>query len=127
MLHIPSLAQNLISISIMSDAGIHTIFDKDSCKMVRREMVLMRGMRIGTLYKLMERTDSNSCYHMVVLETYEISSCLFDSTRLLHQWLGYIDKKGLRPMHIKCMVEGFPNCSLEFHFYEHCSMENRIM
>ena len=40
VLHIPGLDQNLISVSKMGDAGV---FEKDSCKMVRAMMVLMRG------------------------------------------------------------------------------------
>jgi hypothetical protein len=42
--HIPKLARNLISISKMSDAGVHTIFEKETCKMVQGAMVLMRGV-----------------------------------------------------------------------------------
>jgi hypothetical protein len=34
VLHIPGLERNIISVSKMSDAGVHTIFEKDSCKMV---------------------------------------------------------------------------------------------
>jgi hypothetical protein len=59
VLHIPSLERNLIYVSKMSDAGVHTLFHKDSCKMVRGEMVLMRGVRIGTQYKLLGDVDSN--------------------------------------------------------------------
>ena len=44
VLHIPVLARNLISITIMSDAGVHIVFEKDTCKMVWGAMVLMRGV-----------------------------------------------------------------------------------
>ena len=52
VLHIPALARNLISVSKMDDAGVKTVFEKDTCKMVRGELILMRGVWIGTLYKL---------------------------------------------------------------------------
>eukprot|EP00253_Pinus_taeda_P002527 PITA_02527 len=52
VLHIPALARNLISVSKLDDAGVKTVFEKDTCKMVRGALVLMRGVRIGTLYKL---------------------------------------------------------------------------
>ena len=39
----------MISVSKMSDAGVHTIFERDTCNMVRGAMVFMRGSRIGTL------------------------------------------------------------------------------
>ena len=41
VLHIPALARNLISVSKMDDAGVKTVFDKDTCKMVRGALVLM--------------------------------------------------------------------------------------
>ena len=34
VLHIPALARNLISASKMDDAGVKTVFEKDTCKMV---------------------------------------------------------------------------------------------
>ena len=49
VLHIPPLARKLISVSKMDDAGVKTVFKKDSCKMVREALVLMRGVRTGTL------------------------------------------------------------------------------
>jgi hypothetical protein len=45
VLHIPGLERNLIFVSKMSDAGVHTLFQKDSCKMVRGAMVLMKGVQ----------------------------------------------------------------------------------
>ena len=44
VLHIPGLARNLISVSKMADVGVKTIFEKDRCKMIQGEMVLMRGV-----------------------------------------------------------------------------------
>jgi hypothetical protein len=68
VLHIPSLARNLIYVSKMSDPGVHTLFQKDSCKMVRGAMVLMRGVRIGTLYNLLGNVDSTGCNNIVAPE-----------------------------------------------------------
>eukprot|EP00253_Pinus_taeda_P030297 PITA_30297 len=34
VLHIPTLARNLISVSKLDDAGVKTVFEKDTCKMV---------------------------------------------------------------------------------------------
>ena len=42
VLHIPALAKNLISISKLDDVGVKTVFEKDTCKMVRGALVLMR-------------------------------------------------------------------------------------
>ena len=49
VLHIPRLERNIISINRMSDVGVHTIFEKDSCKMVHGAMVVMRGAHVGML------------------------------------------------------------------------------
>jgi hypothetical protein len=34
VLHIPRLARNLIFVSKMDDAGVKTIFEKETCRMV---------------------------------------------------------------------------------------------
>ena len=52
VLYIPALARNMISVSKLDDAGVNTVFEKDTYKMVWGALVLMRGVRIGTLYKL---------------------------------------------------------------------------
>jgi hypothetical protein len=46
-----------------------------------------------------------------------------------HQRLGHIREKGLRVLHDKCMVEGMPNCSLDFDLCEHCvyGKKNRVI
>jgi hypothetical protein len=44
VLHILGLTRNLISISNISDVGVHTLFQKDSHKMVRGVMVSMKGV-----------------------------------------------------------------------------------
>jgi hypothetical protein len=46
VLHIPKLARSLISVSKLDDAGVDTVFGKNTCKMVRGEMVLMRGVGV---------------------------------------------------------------------------------
>jgi hypothetical protein len=43
VLHIPGLERNIISVKKMSDVGVYTILEKDSCKMVQGTIVLMRG------------------------------------------------------------------------------------
>jgi hypothetical protein len=66
VLHIPKLDKRLISVSKLDDVGVNTIFGKNTCKMVRGAMVLMRGVRCGTLYKLLGSTYSNRCNSSIV-------------------------------------------------------------
>jgi hypothetical protein len=66
VLHIPYLAKSLISISKLDDVGVDTLLGKGTCKMVRGAMVLMRGVRCGTLYKLLGSTYTGGCNNFVV-------------------------------------------------------------
>jgi hypothetical protein len=68
VLHIPKLARSVISVRTLDDAGVNTVLGKGACKMVRGAMVLMRGVRCGTLYKLLGRTYTNECNRFVVPE-----------------------------------------------------------
>jgi hypothetical protein len=68
VLHILKLARSLIFVSKMDDARVDTVFGKNTCKMVRGEMVLMRGFRCGTLYKLLGNTYTNGCNISIVPE-----------------------------------------------------------
>ena len=52
VVHIPTLAKNMISVIKLDDAGVKAVFEKDNYKMVRGALVLMWGVRTGTLYKL---------------------------------------------------------------------------
>jgi hypothetical protein len=131
-LHIPKLDRSLISVSNLDDAGVDTAFGKNTCKMVRGAMVLMRGFRCGNLYKLLGSTYTNGCNSSVVLEqtnkedkTNIVSE---KKTMLWLQILGNIGEKGLRTLHGKGMVEGMSNCTLDFDFYEHCiyGKQNRV-
>jgi len=47
---------------------VQTLLQKDSCKMVRGVMGLMKGVRIGTIYKLLGGVDLNGFNKVVVLE-----------------------------------------------------------
>jgi hypothetical protein len=42
VLHILGLARNLIFVSKMDDVGVKTIFEKETCKMVRGAIVLLK-------------------------------------------------------------------------------------
>jgi hypothetical protein len=58
VIFISGLERNIIYINKMSDARVHTLFQNDTCKMVRGEMVLIKRVWTGTLYKLLGNVDS---------------------------------------------------------------------
>jgi hypothetical protein len=68
VLHILGLARNLISISKMDDAGVKTMFEKGTYKIFQGAMVLLKGVQVGTLYKLLGRTISDGCNGSIVRE-----------------------------------------------------------
>ena len=105
----------------MDDAGVKTVFEKYSCKMVWGALVLTWGVRIGTLYKLQGSTVIVGCNSSVVPESgAEILGVSGEKTMLWHQRLGHIGEKGLRILHGNGMVEGMSNSSQDFNFCEHC-------
>jgi hypothetical protein len=95
-------------------------------------MVLMRGVRCGTLYKLLGSTYTNGCNSFVVPKqrNKEDNTNIVPGkkTMLWHQRLRHIGEKGLRTLHDRGMVEGMYNCTLDFDFCEHCiyGKQNRV-
>eukprot|EP00253_Pinus_taeda_P016229 PITA_16229 len=91
VLHIPALTRNLISVRKLDDAGVEIVFKKDTFKMVQGALVLMQGVRIGTLYKLQGSTIIDGCNSSMVPESgAEILVVSREKTMLWHQRLGHI-------------------------------------
>jgi hypothetical protein len=94
--------------------------------------VLMRGVRCGTLYKLLGSTYINGCNSSIVPEQRnegdKTNTAPEKKTMLWHQRLGHIGEKGLQTLHSKGMVEGMSNCTLDFDFCEHYiyGKQNRV-
>jgi hypothetical protein len=61
VIHILDLSRSLIFVSKLDDACVDTLLGKGTCNMVKGEMVLMRGFRCGTLYKLLGSTYMGGC------------------------------------------------------------------
>jgi hypothetical protein len=113
VLHIPGLAINFIYVIKMDDVGVKTIFEKETCRMVRGTMVLLKGVWFGTLYKIKGITISDVCnssiFHDIGVEE-EITPTIFgEKVMLWHQRLGHIGEKGLRLLHGKSMVQCMSN------------------
>jgi hypothetical protein len=121
--HIPGLARNLIFVRKMDDARVKTIFEKETCRMVRGAMVLRRGVRFGTLYKLQGISISDGCNSSIVpdigVEEERTPAVARENVMLWHQRLRHIGEKGIRLLHGEVMVEGMSNYSLDFDFCEH--------
>jgi hypothetical protein len=126
VLHILGLARNLICVSKMSDAGVHTLFQKDSCKMVRGAIVLIKGVQIGTLYKMFWNVDLTRCNNIISPKAGSTSTQLdptqaesiqtnstrhdkIDPTMLWHERMGHIGKKDFNPCITKVWSKVFLN------------------
>jgi hypothetical protein len=81
VLHILGLAKILIFVRKMDDVRVKTIFENETCRMVRGEMVLLKGVRFGTLYNLQGRTISDEFNSSIVpdigFEEEEINHTVF--------------------------------------------------
>eukprot|EP00253_Pinus_taeda_P013395 PITA_13395 len=82
--------------------GVKTVFEKDTCKMVRGALVLMRGVQIGTLYKLQGSTVIDGCNSSMVPENGAENLVVSgENTMMWHQRIGHIGEKGLRILYGK--------------------------
>jgi hypothetical protein len=85
---------SLTSVSKLDDAGVDIVFGKDTYKMVRGAMVLMRGVWCGNLYKLLGSTYTNGCNNSVVPEQTnkedKTNTVPRKKTMMWHQTLGHI-------------------------------------
>lgn len=139
--------------SKLIDAGVQVVFSETGCKMIKGAMVVARGVRFGTLYKLEAYTvECNSTFVKsksvdTSLEDLKVSPSAdgngfwvpkgalsseaklpAEKTMLWHQRLGHIGEKGLRTLKNKNLVEGLNDCNLDFDFCEHCiyGKQNRV-
>jgi hypothetical protein len=121
--HPTVLAKNLIFVRKMDDVGVKKIFEKETCTMVRGEMVLLKGVQFGTLYKLEESSINDGCNSSIVpdigVEEVRTPTVSGEKVMLWHQRLGHIGEKGVRLLHGKGIVEGMSKFSLDFDFFEH--------
>ena len=56
----------MIYVRKMDDAGVKTIFEKETYRMVRGAMVFLKGVRFGNMYKMQGRTISDGCNSSIV-------------------------------------------------------------
>ena len=130
--HIPGLAINLIYVCKMGDVGVQNMFKKNRCKMVQGEMVLMRGVEYGTMYKMLGKTIIDGCNNSIVPnrkdEESKVPGISTGDTMLWHQILGHIGEKGFQSLQVKDIVEGMFNCNSNFDFCEQClyGKQNRL-
>jgi hypothetical protein len=79
------------------------VLKKEACKTVQGSMVLMRGARNGTLYKLLVSTISNGCNSSIVPNGEEEKTLMVygDKTMFWNQRLGHLREKVFKHYMVK--------------------------
>jgi hypothetical protein len=132
VLHILGLAKNLIYVRKTDNAEVKIVFEKETRRMVQGEMVLLKGVQIGTMYKIHGNTISDGFNGSIILDIGaqegKTPTVFGENTMLWHERLGNIEEKGLQLLHDKGMVERMSNFSLYFYLCEHCvyGKHNRV-
>lgn len=92
--------------------------------------MLMRGVRVETLYNILGGTYISECNSTVVCENEPDGAPAHPEEKKIfsHRRMGHIGEKGLCVFHTKGMVEGIPICSLDLDLCEHCiyGKKNRV-
>lgn len=89
-------------------------------------MVIARGKKYGTLFKLLASTIKGQFGGYFIFE--KGKNAKNSSFMLGQQRLGHINEKGLSTIASKKLVEGVPYCFMGFRFCEHClyMKQNRV-
>jgi hypothetical protein len=86
-------------------------------------MVLLKGVQIGSLYNMKGITISDGSKSSIVskigFEEETNPTSFGENTMLWDQIPGYIEEKGFRLLHGKCIVECMSKFSLDFDLCEH--------
>src|SRR5688572_13417400 len=109
--HIPNMTRNLISLGTLEANGCRYKGEDGVLKVCRGSMVLMKGIRKGSLYILLGSTVTGSAAAVLNLDE-------SDSTKLWHMRLGHMGEKRMSMLSKKGYLEGAKIGKLEF--CDHC-------
>ena len=92
--HVPEMRFSLISVRKLDDEGYHSHLGESKWKLTRGSLVLARGKKNNTFYKIEAR--------LVKGEVNIVENEAF--TELWHKWLGHISENGLQVLVIKKLL-----------------------
>lgn len=100
--------------------GVCTMFESKIYKVVQGEIMFLKGVHNGTLYKIIGSNFTNGCNNFVVPEggneEYKTFIVSREKKIIWNQIIGNIGDKGLKGLHGKCMVVDMTNCTLDVDF-----------
>ncbi|KAK8931206.1 hypothetical protein KSP39_PZI016897 [Platanthera zijinensis] len=104
--YVPDLRKSLISLGTLEAAGYSYTSDGGYLKVKKGALVVMKGERCGTLYRLIGSTITGDAGVSTTPDE--------DSSLLWHARLGHMSERGLLELHKKGLLKGIKTCKLDF-------------
>ncbi|KAK8926176.1 hypothetical protein KSP39_PZI018366 [Platanthera zijinensis] len=104
--YVPDLRKSLISLGTLEAAGYSYTGDGGYLKVKKGALVVMKGERCGTLYRLIGSTITGDAAVSTTSDE--------DSSLLWHARLGHMNEIGLLELHKKGLLKGIKTCKLDF-------------
>jgi hypothetical protein len=115
--YVPNLKKKLISLGSLDSLGCGHSAKNRAIKITKGAMVIMKGSKIGNLYKLLG--DTVTC-RVAVSTSAEPNN---DNTVLWHIWLGHLGKCIIFELPKRNLLKGVKSCKLGF--CEYCLFGNQ--
>ncbi|KAK2990648.1 hypothetical protein RJ640_007782 [Escallonia rubra] len=106
--YIPDLKKNLISLGTLDSIDCSISIKGGVMKVSKGAMVIMKGQKIGNLYKLI----GNTVIGGASVSTHVGSSN--DNSELWHKRLGHLSEGGMLELHKRKLLQGVKSCKLDF-------------
>ena len=104
--HVPELRKSLISLGTLEASGCKYTGEGGVLKVKRGALVVIKGERMGSLYKLVGKTITG--------DAAVSTSSDEDATPMWHARLGHMSERGLLELHKKKLLKGIKSCKLDF-------------
>jgi hypothetical protein len=109
--YVPDLKKNLISLGTLDSLGYGYLAKNRVIKMTKGAMMIMKGNKIGNLYKLLEDTVTGGAAMSTSAKPSD------DNIILWHMRLGHLGKRSMFELHKMNLWKGVKSCKLGFYKY----------
>jgi hypothetical protein len=116
----PNLKKNLISLGILDSLGYGYSAKDGVMKITKGTIMIMKGKKIGNLYKLLGDTVIGGVAMSTLVEPND------DNTILWHMWLGHLGKRSMFELHKRNLLTGVKSCKLGFYKYYLYGKQRRV-
>ncbi|XP_073222071.1 uncharacterized mitochondrial protein AtMg00300-like [Cicer arietinum] len=109
IIHVPELERKLISLGMLEEVGCSYKAEKDTLKVIKGSLIIMKGTRDHGIYLL----NGQAVTRMAAIVVQASSK-----VNMWHQRVGHVSLKGMQVLDTQCMLGGDKISDLEF--CEHC-------